>query len=220
MLIFLTRLFCLKGLVCNTTGMSGGSLTYPGANDAALVCSAYLDGKIMGMQAAQFQKTLSVVPTAAETFPTNTFPSSPPLSLALLPTTSVSLINATSSTTTPSPPSISTPPTVIAVSQSPITASSDVSQNTAISDRPKAKPVSKKEGKNVRKATSSMGMAKLQQTQATIMAGLHQQYQQKQRQHPSYQVQQVQQLQQLNQQLQLQLDQVQVEFYFHLYILL
>ncbi|XP_071573914.1 ankyrin repeat and KH domain-containing protein 1 isoform X4 [Temnothorax nylanderi] len=202
------------GLVCNTTGMSGGSLTYPGANDAALVCSAYLDGKIMGMQAAQFQKTLSVVPTATETFPTNTFPSSPPLSLAPLPvttTTTVSLISATSSTTTPSPPSISTPPTVIAVSQSPITASSDVSQNTAISDRPKAKPVSKKEGKNVRKATSSMGMAKLQQTQATIMAGLHQQYQQKQRQHPSYQVQQVQQLQQLNQQLQLQLDQVQIQ---------
>ncbi|TGZ57880.1 Ankyrin repeat domain-containing protein 17 [Temnothorax longispinosus] len=201
------------GLVCNTTGMSGGSLTYPGANDAALVCSAYLDGKIMGMQAAQFQKTLSVVPTATETFPTNTFPSSPPLSLAPLPvttTTTVSLISATSSTTTPSPPSISTPPTVIAVSQSPITASSDVSQNTAISDRPKAKPVSKKEGKNVRKATSSMGMAKLQ-TQATIMAGLHQQYQQKQRQHPSYQVQQVQQLQQLNQQLQLQLDQVQIQ---------
>lgn len=212
----------LKGLVCNTTGMSGGSLTYPGANDAALVCSAYLDGKIMGMQAAQFQKTLSVVPTATETFPTNTFPSSPPLSLAPLPvttTTAVSLISATSSTTTPSPPSISTPPTVIAVSQSPITASSDVSQNTAISDRPKAKPVSKKEGKNVRKATSSMGMAKLQQTQATIMAGLHQQYQQKQRQHPSYQVQQVQQLQQLNQQLQLQLDQVQVDFYFRLYLI-
>lgn len=180
----------------------------------ALACSAYIDGKIMGMQAAQFQKTLSVAPTATETFPTNTFPSSPPLSLAPLPAitaTTVSLITASSSTTTPSPPSISTPPTVIAVSQSPITASSDVSQNTAISDRPKAKPVSKKEGKNVRKASSGMAMAKLQQTQATIMAGLQQQYQQKQRQH-TYQVQQVHQLQQLNQQLQLQLDQVQVDF--------
>lgn len=201
----------MKGLVC-TTGMSGGSLTYQGTSDVALACSAYLDGKIMGMQAAQFQKTLTVAPIA-ETFPTNTFPSSPPLSLAPLTVTSAttvsSLITASSSTTTPSPPSISTPPTVIAVSQSPITASSDVSQNTAISDRPKAKPVSKKEGKNVRKAASGMAMAKLQQTQATIMAGLQQQYQQKQRQH-TYQVQQVHQLQQLNQQLQLQLDQVQV----------
>jgi len=201
----------LKGLVCSTTS---SSLTYQGNNDAALVCSAYLDGKIMGLQ--QFQKTLAVAPTTTETFPTNTFPSSPPLSLTPLPTTttsSMSLMTATtsSSATTPSPPSISTPPTVIAVSQSPITASSDVSQNTAISDRPKAKPVSKKEGKNVRKAASGMAMAKLQQTQANIMAGLQQQYQQKQRQH-TYQVQQVHQLQQLNQQLQLQLDQVQVEF--------
>ncbi|KAL6268769.1 hypothetical protein P5V15_001894 [Pogonomyrmex californicus] len=200
------------GLVCSTTGMSSTSLTYQGNNDAALMCSAYLDGKIIGMQAAQFQKSFSVAPTVSETFSTNTFPSSPPLSITPLPitTTTASLISV-ASTTTSSSPSISTPPTVIAVSQSPITASSDVSQNTAISDRPKAKPVSKKEGKNVRKATSSMGMAKLQQTQATIMAGLHQQYQQKQRQHPSYQVQQVQQLQQLNQQLQLQLDQVQIQ---------
>lgn len=207
----MTVLF-VEGLVCSTTGMSSGtSLTYQGTSDAA-ICNAYLDGKIMGLQ--QFQKTLSVAPAAAETFPTNTFPSSPPLTLAPLPTTTaVSLVTSnTSSTTTPSPPSISTPPTVIAVSQ-PITASSDVSQNTAISDRPKAKPVSKKEGKNVRKAASGVAVAKLQQTQASLMAGLQQQYQQKQRQH-TYQVQQVHQLQQLNQQLQLQLDQVQVNFYF------
>lgn len=64
----------------------------------------------------------------------------------------------------------------------------------------------------MRKAASGMAVAKLQQTQATLMAGLQQQYQQKQRQH-TYQVQQVHQLQQLNQQLQLQLDQVQVDFY-------
>ncbi|KMQ91742.1 ankyrin repeat domain-containing protein 17, partial [Lasius niger] len=174
--------------------------------------SLQYDCKLMGMQNAHYPK-MSVAPgTAMETFPTdNTFPSSPPLSLASLPATTATAMPliTTSSTATPSPPSISTSPTIIAVSQSPITASSDVSQNTAISDRPKAKPVSKKEGKNIRKATSGMGMAKLQQTQATIMAGLQQQYQQKQRQHPSYQVQQVQQLQQLNQQLQLQLDQVQ-----------
>lgn len=199
--------------------MAGNSL-YQGTGDAALVCSAYIDSKLMGMQGAHYPK-MSVAPNAMETFPTDTFPSSPPLSLASLPATTATPMPliTTSSTATPSPPSISTSPTIIAVSQSPITASSDVSQNTAISDRPKAKPVSKKEGKNIRKATSGMGMAKLQQTQATIMAGLQQQYQQKQRQHPSYQVQQVQQLQQLNQQLQLQLDQVQVDFYSHLYIL-
>lgn len=192
--------------------MTGNSVTYQRTSDAALVCSAYIDSKLMGMQGAHYPK-MSVAPTAMETFPTDTFPSSPPLSLASLPATTATMpLITTSSTTTPSPPSISTSPTIIAVSQSPITASSDVSQNTAISDRPKAKPVSKKEGKNIRKATSGMGMAKLQQTQATIMAGLQQQYQQKQRQHPSYQVQQVQQLQQLNQQLQLQLDQVQVIF--------
>ncbi|XP_070515069.1 ankyrin repeat domain-containing protein 17 isoform X3 [Cardiocondyla obscurior] len=205
-----------QGIVCNTSGMSGGSLTYPVPNDPLIGCPSYLEGTLVGVQNTPFPKVLSIVSTATDTFTTNTFSSSPPppLSLAPLPvtttTTTMSLISATSSTTTPSPPSISTPPALIAVSQSPITASSDVSQNTAISDRPKAKPVSKKEGKNVRKATtSSMGMAKLQQTQATIMAGLHQQYQQKQR--PSYQVQQVQQLQQLNQQLQLQLDQVQIQ---------
>lgn len=209
------EIFYLKGLVCNTTGIPANSMTYQGTSDAALVCGAYLDGKIMGVQ--QFQKTLSVSPTIAETFSTNTFPTSPPLSFAPLPVTStVSLITSnTSSTTTPSPPSISTPPTVIAVSQ-PITASSDVSQNTAISDRPKAKPVSKKEGKNIRKSASGMAVAKMQQ-QATLMAGLQQQYQQKQRQH-TYQVQQVHQLQQLNQQLQLQLDQVQVYIY-SLYLL-
>lgn len=211
---FSTQSFCLKGLVCSTTGMTGSSLAYQRSSDAALVCSAYLDGKIMGLQ--ELHKTLSVSPTVAETFPTNTFPSSPPLSHAALPTTTASNMSLIASTTspsatTPSPPSITTPPTVIAVSQSPITASSDVSQNTAISDRPKAKPVSKKEGKNIRKAASGMAMAKFQQTQANIMAGLQQQYQQKQRQH-TYQVQQVHQLQQLNQQLQLQLDQVQVEF--------
>lgn len=200
--------------------MTGNSLMYQGTSDAALVCNAYIDSKLMGMQGAHYPK-MSVAPTTMETFPTDSFPSSPPLSLASLPVTTATMsMITTSSTTTPSPPSISTSPTIIAVSQSPITASSDVSQNTAISDRPKAKPVSKKEGKNIRKTTSGMGMAKLQQTQATIMAGLQQQYQQKQRQHPSYhQVQQVQ-LQQLNQQLQLQLDQAQVDFYSCLYILL
>ena len=159
------------------------------------------------------QQQLSLAPSNPETFPTsNTFATSPPMSLTTVPVTSVeaSTTPSTSSTTTLSPPSISTPLTVTSVSQ-PITASSDVSQNTAISDRPKAKPVSKKEGKNIRKVGTALS-AKLQQQQANLMAGLQQQYHQKQRQH-SYQVQQVHQLQQLNQKLQLQLDQVQVSFF-------
>ena len=157
----------------------------------------------------------SSTPSIAETFPTSsTFVTSPPMSLATGPAASIAgapTTSSVSSTTTPSPPSISTPPVVTTVSQ-PITASSDVSQNTAISDRPKAKPVSKKEGKNIRKVGNALS-AKLQQQQATLMAGLQHQYHQKQRQH-TYQVQQVHQLQQLNQQLQLQLDQVQVSFFF------
>ncbi|XP_033224897.1 ankyrin repeat domain-containing protein 17-like isoform X3 [Belonocnema kinseyi] len=184
-------------------------------NNRQLTC--YYEGYINGMDNrgvkdnSQDGSQLSLTPSIAETFPTSTtFPTSPPMSLATVPATCVTSAPApsASSTTIPSPPNISTPPVVTNVSQ-PITASSDVSQNTAISDRPKAKPVSKKEGKNIRKVGNALS-AKLQQQQATLMAGLQHQYHQKQRQH-TYQVQQVHQLQQLNQQLQLQLDQVQVQ---------
>lgn len=186
--------------MCSTTGMSGNSLTHAAGPDAMTLYNIFLEGKRVGMASA-IKETLSAA---------NKFPTSPPLSLATIPATStITLVTSnTSSTTTPSPPSISTPPAVMAISQ-PITASCDVSQNTAISDRPKAKPVSKKEGKNIRKAASSMADGKMQQQQATLIAGLQQQYQQQQHHH-TYQVQQVHQLQQLNQQLQLQLDQVQV----------
>lgn len=160
------------------------------------------------------QQPLSLTSSLADTFPAaNNFATSPPMSLASVPVsaTTALITPSASSTTTPTSPIISSPPAAVTISQ-PITASSDVSQNTAISDRPKAKPVSKKEGKNIRKVGNTLS-AKLQQQQATLMAGLQQQYQQKQRQH-TYQVQQVHQLQQLNQQLQLQLDQVQVSIFF------
>lgn len=50
-------------------------------------------------------------------------------------------------------------PTNVSVSTSThITAPSEVSQSTAISDRPKVKPVSKKDGKNLRKVTNTSGM--------------------------------------------------------------
>ncbi|XP_066594349.1 ankyrin repeat and KH domain-containing protein 1 isoform X2 [Prorops nasuta] len=168
---------------------------------------------------------LSATSSNSETFPaSNSFSASPPLSLApVQTTTAMTMVTSnTFATTTSSPPSVSSPPTVITASQ-PITASSDVSQNTAISDRPKAKPVSKKEGKNTRKAASAVG-GKLQQQQqqasqqlqqpqaqqqeANLIAGLQQNYKQQQR-NLTYKVQQAQQLHQLNQQLQLHLDQVQ-----------
>ncbi|XP_063991503.1 ankyrin repeat domain-containing protein 17 isoform X4 [Diachasmimorpha longicaudata] len=101
-----------------------------------------------------------------------------------------------------------------------ITTISDVSQNTAISDRPKAKPVSKKDGKMTRKAAIAYGRflqraatqeaAQQEKQQTATMFGLQQQYEDKQRQH-TFQVRQVYQLQQLNQQLQLQRDQLQVQ---------
>jgi hypothetical protein len=97
------------------------------------------------------------------------------------------------------------------ISSQPTITSSDVSQNTAISDRPKVKAVSKKDNKNVRKTVHGMVMSKLQQQHMALMAGLSssdfQKFLEKTRPHC---VQQVHQLQQLNQQLQLQLDQVQV----------
>ncbi|XP_031786072.1 ankyrin repeat and KH domain-containing protein mask isoform X3 [Nasonia vitripennis] len=96
------------------------------------------------------------------------------------------------------------------ISSQPTMASSDVSQNTAISDRPKVKAVSKKDNKNVRKTVHGMVLNKLQQQHMALMAGLSssdfQKFLEKTRPHC---VQQVHQLQQLNQQLQLQLDQVQ-----------
>lgn len=183
----------------------------------------FYDGYISGLESAKKRlmkegmqdgpQPLSLTSSLAETFPAaNNFATSPPMSLGSVPVSAATALMtpSASSTTTPTSPNISSPPTVTTISQ-PITASSDVSQNTAISDRPKAKPVSKKEGKNIRKVGNTLS-AKLQQQQATLMAGLQQQYQQKQRQH-TYQVQQVHQLQQLNQQLQLQLDQVQVSYH-------
>lgn len=151
--------------------------------------------------------TESVVQNAVASFPTTP----PPLSLASINVTSTATVTSSNNpSTTQSTQIMSTNPTTVTTAASqPITASSDVSQNTAISDRPKAKPVSKKEGKNIRKAAPGITGGKLQQQHVTLMAGLQQQYQQKQRQH-TYQVHQVHQLQQLNQQLQLQLDQVQV----------
>ena len=46
--------------------------------------------------------------------------------------------------------------TNVTVSSTHITAPSEVSQSTAISDRPKVKPVSKKDGKNLRKVTNTL----------------------------------------------------------------
>lgn len=97
------------------------------------------------------------------------------------------------------------------ISSQPTIASCDVSQNTAICDRPKVKAVSKKDNKSVRKTVHGMVMNKLQQQHMALMAGLSssdfQKFLEKTRPHC---VQQVHQLQQLNQQLQQQLDQVQV----------
>ncbi|XP_046672408.1 ankyrin repeat domain-containing protein 17-like isoform X4 [Homalodisca vitripennis] len=62
--------------------------------------------------------------------------------------------------TSPAAPAIAPAPTP----HLPISASADVSQTTAISDRPKAKPVSKKEGKNMRKQQVAY-QAALQQQQ-------------------------------------------------------
>ncbi|XP_011496279.1 PREDICTED: ankyrin repeat and KH domain-containing protein 1-like [Ceratosolen solmsi marchali] len=92
----------------------------------------------------------------------------------------------------------------------PTITSSDVSQNTAISDRPKVKAVSKKDNKNVRKTVHGMVINKLQQQHMALVAGLSssdfKKFLEKTRPHC---IQQVHQLQQLNQQLQLQLDQAQ-----------
>lgn len=221
----------LSGLVCGSGGMSGGLFAHQGINQAISCHLAFLEGQSIGLAGKmallaekgqqiaaegsclqQAHQPLPILPSVTETLSSaSNFPTTPPLSLASITVTSTATVATSSNTnltTTPSPPNISTSPTVTTVSQ-PITASSDVSQNTAISDRPKAKPVSKKEGKNVRKAASGMTGGKLQQQHVTLMAGLQQQYQQKQRQH-TYQVHQVHQLQQLNQQLQLQLNQVQV----------
>lgn len=66
--------------------------------------------------------------------------------LSTLPVPSQSQSNfGTTSTTYTSTPSTSTH----------LSAPSEVSQNTAISDRPKVKPVSKKDGKNMRKAAAA-----------------------------------------------------------------
>lgn len=46
------------------------------------------------------------------------------------------------------------PPTISQTTSTHISAPSEVSQNTAISDRPKVKPVSKKDVKNLRKAAA------------------------------------------------------------------
>lgn len=60
-----------------------------------------------------------------------------------------------------------------------ITAPSEVSQSTAISDRPKAKPVSKKEGKNLRKtlqqqAALAQAQSQMQSTQPTTQSQVQQ----------------------------------------------
>lgn len=51
---------------------------------------------------------------------------------------------------------VNKPTNVTASSSTHITAPSEVSQSTAISDRPKVKPVSKKDGKNLRKVTNML----------------------------------------------------------------
>uniref|UniRef100_A0A6P7GGN1 Ankyrin repeat domain-containing protein 17-like n=1 Tax=Diabrotica virgifera virgifera TaxID=50390 RepID=A0A6P7GGN1_DIAVI len=64
-----------------------------------------------------------------------------------------------------------------------VTSHADVSQNTAISDRPKAKPVSKKEGKNLRKQQSALQQQQtVIQQQQTVIQQQQQQQQQSQEQ--------------------------------------
>lgn len=55
-------------------------------------------------------------------------------------------------------------------SSTTITASSEVSQTTAISDRPKAKPVSKKEGKNARKTAAAAAAGGMSLAAATPLS--------------------------------------------------
>ena len=50
-----------------------------------------------------------------------------------------------------------------------ITAPSEVSQSTAISDRPKAKPVSKKDAKNSRKLTNTLQQQHQQQQNSMVI---------------------------------------------------
>lgn len=90
----------------------------------------------------------------------------------------------------PPPPQPTTPPLP------PVTQSFEVSQNTAICDRPKAKPVSKKEGKTLRK------LFNLQQHQLELQQ-LTKEYQQLQMESmgQTQQTEQTQQVQQQQQQL-------------------
>lgn len=156
---------------------------------------------------------LPLSPSVIENLTTlsDNYPSTSSISLISVPGPSASIsstvTNPSSSTKTEN---ISSTNEVCSILQPTITSSS-VSQNTAISDRPKVKAVSKKDNKSVRKTVHGMVMNKLQQQHMALMAGLSssdfQKFLEKTRPHC---VQQVHQLQQLNHQLQLQLDQVQV----------
>lgn len=71
--------------------------------------------------------------------------------------------NNAASLATPPPPPLSL--TTTSTTTTHLSAPSEVSQNTAISDRPKVKPVSKKDGKNLRKSANVLQ----QQNQMVIL---------------------------------------------------
>ncbi|XP_015120121.1 ankyrin repeat domain-containing protein 17 isoform X3 [Diachasma alloeum] len=200
------------GLVCGTSELSGDHQD----PEALSLCQAIDRGISIGksiMLEEQLRTAVRSLPLAPNEPQIPNVPSTSAL------TTPTVLTSATPAPTFDFPTNAITQLPVSQPHQT-ITTISDVSQNTAISDRPKAKPVSKKEGKNIRKSAIAYGRflqraavleaVQQEKQQTTTMFGLQQQYEDKQRQH-TFQVRQVHQLQQLNQQLQLQLDQVQVQ---------
>ncbi|XP_023310968.1 ankyrin repeat domain-containing protein 17 isoform X5 [Anoplophora glabripennis] len=129
------------------TGMLSGGTIFPGQN--LQVHNAFYTGGTTCLQSPATKLTVTGDATTAYAQQSQT--QQPAFYFAPLPTSvAVSLSTATNNAA-PTVTSVNSVTTNQPIKFQSVTSHAEVSQNTAISDRPKAKPVSKKEGKNIRK---------------------------------------------------------------------
>ncbi|KAJ8920471.1 hypothetical protein NQ315_005339 [Exocentrus adspersus] len=144
------------------TGMLSGGTIFPGQN--LQVHNAFYTGATTCLQSPAAKLTVSGDAAAAYAQPNQA--QQPAFYFAPLPTTvAVSLSTATTNAA-PTITSVNSITTNQPIKFQSVASHAEVSQNTAISDRPKAKPVSKKEGKNVRKQQQTTPQQLQPQTQA------------------------------------------------------
>ncbi|KAJ8935953.1 hypothetical protein NQ314_012575 [Rhamnusium bicolor] len=129
------------------TGMLSGGTIFPGQN--LQVHNAFYTGGTTCLQSPA--QKLSVIGDTAAAYNQPNQTQQPAFYFAPLPTSAAVSLSTATTNAAPTVTSVTAATTNQPIKFQSVTSHAEVSQNTAISDRPKAKPVSKKEGKNVRK---------------------------------------------------------------------